>query len=132
MRKKVYVLLLFCLSFFMVCTTMKAYARAVFPPLEAAEANSFHDEPSFIVPESPFFVFTPDYIIPLSPSAGTVCKVPGVKCVDHVVTERCVIDVTGEGLVLSEIRRGHTVEEIQAAVEPRLIVAPDLKEMEED
>ena len=82
MRKKVYVLLLFCLSFFMVCTTMKAYARAVFPPLEAAEANSFHDEPSFIVPESPFFVFTTDYIIPLSPSAGTVCKVPGVKCVD--------------------------------------------------
>ena len=62
------------------------------------------------------------------------CSFPltGVKCVDHVVTERCVIDVTAGGLVLSEIRRGHTVEEIQAAVEPELIVSPDLKEMEED
>lgn len=69
-----------------------------------------------------------------SPKIVNECTFPltGVKCVDHVVTERCVIDVTGEGLVLSEIRRGHTVEEIQAAVEPRLIVAPDLKEMEED
>ena len=27
---------------------------------------------------------------------------------------------------------GHTVEEIQAAVEPVLLVSPDLKEMEED
>ena len=51
---------------------------------------------------------------------------------NHIVTDRCVIDVTGEGLVLSEIRKGHTVEEIQAAVEPKLIVSPDLKEMEED
>ena len=38
---------------------------------------------------------------------------------------------TEEGLVLSELRRGHTVEEIQAAVEPVLHVAPDLREMEE-
>ena len=49
-----------------------------------------------------------------------------------VNTDRCVIDVTGEGLVLSEIRKGHTVEEIQAAVEPQLIISPELKEMEED
>ena len=46
--------------------------------------------------------------------------------------KRQVIDVTEEGLVLSEIRKGHTVEEIQAAVEPVLLVSPDLKEMEED
>ena len=52
--------------------------------------------------------------------------------VDTVVTELAVIDVTEEGLVLSEIRKGHTVEEIQAAVEPVLLVSPDLKEMEED
>lgn len=61
------------------------------------------------------------------------CTYPltAVECVDHIVTERCVIDVTEEGLVLSELRRGHTVEEIQAAVEPVLHVAPDLREMEE-
>ncbi|MFQ9053847.1 MAG: hypothetical protein ACLR5H_12540 [Oscillospiraceae bacterium] len=41
---------------------------------------------------------------------------------DHIVTERCVIDVTPEGLVLSELRRGHSVEEICSAVEPPLIV----------
>ena len=68
-----------------------------------------------------------------SPKIVNECTFPltGVQCVDHIVTERCVIDVTKEGLVLSEIRKGHTVEEIQAAVEPTLIVAPDLKEMEE-
>ena len=40
--------------------------------------------------------------------------------------------MTPEGLVLAEIRKGHTVEEIQAAVEPKLLVAPDLIVMEED
>ena len=55
-----------------------------------------------------------------------------MRCVNHIVTDRCVIDVTGEGLVLSEIRKGHTVEEIQDAVEPQLIISPELKEMEED
>ena len=50
---------------------------------------------------------------------------------DHIVTEQCVIDVTDEGLVLKEIRQGKTPEDIQALVEPRLIVADDLKMMEE-
>lgn len=69
-----------------------------------------------------------------TPKIVNKCSYPltGVECVDHIVTERCVIDVTSEGLVLSEIRKGHTIEEIQEAVEPRLIVSPDLKEMEEE
>ena len=69
-----------------------------------------------------------------SPKGVSRCTLPltAVKCVNHIVTDRCVIDVTEEGLVLSEIRKGHTVEEIQAAVEPVLLVSPDLKEMEED
>lgn len=68
-----------------------------------------------------------------SPKIVKKCTMPltGLKCVDHIVTERCVIDVTKDGLVLTEIRKGHTVEEIQAAVEPKLLVSPDLKEMEE-
>ena len=69
-----------------------------------------------------------------SPKLVKECTLPytGRRCVDHIVTERCVIDVTPEGLVLSELRRGHSVEEICSAVEPPLIVSPELKEMEED
>ena len=69
-----------------------------------------------------------------APKIVNQCTFPltGVGCVDHIVTERCVIDVTSEGMVLSEIRKGHTVEEIQAAVEPKLIISTKLKEMEED
>lgn len=61
------------------------------------------------------------------------CTFPytGRACVDHIVTELCVIDVTQEGLILRELRRGHTPEEIQSKVEPALIVDPNLKEMEE-
>ena len=69
-----------------------------------------------------------------SPKIVKECTLPltAVRCVNHIVTDRCVIDVTGEGLVLSEIRKGHTVEEVQAAVEPKLLIAPGLIEMEED
>lgn len=61
------------------------------------------------------------------------CDYPltAVRCVDHIVTEQCVIDVTGEGLVLREIRQGRTPEDIQAQVEPLLIIPDDLKIMEE-
>lgn len=61
------------------------------------------------------------------------CTLPytGRKCVDHIVTELCVIDVTENGLLLREVRRGHTAEEIQGMVEPALLIAEDLKEMEE-
>ena len=69
-----------------------------------------------------------------SPKIVNQCTLPltAVRCVNHIVTDRCVIDVTPEGLLLSEIRKGHTVEEIQAAVEPKLLVASNLIEMEED
>ncbi len=61
------------------------------------------------------------------------CTLPytGRKCVDHIVTELCVIDVTQQGLVLREVRRGYTAKDIQAMVEPTLLIADDLKEMEE-
>ena len=61
------------------------------------------------------------------------CTLPytGRKCVDHIVTELCVIDVTQQGLVLREVRRGYTAQDIQAMVEPTLLIADDLKEMEE-
>lgn len=68
-----------------------------------------------------------------SPKIVNACALPltGLKCVNHIVTELCVIDVTEAGLVLREVRRGHTPEEIQSKVEPTLIIPADLIEMEE-
>ena len=68
-----------------------------------------------------------------SPKIVNACTLPltGVSCVNHIVTDLCVVDVTTEGLVLREVRKGHTPEEIQSKVEPKLIVDPALKEMEE-
>ena len=64
------------------------------------------------------------------PKVVSGCTLPShrCKCVNHIVTDLCVIDVTKEA-GHCEIRKGHTVEEIQAAVEPVLLVSPDLKEM---
>ena len=53
-------------------------------------------------------------------------------CVNHIVTEQCVIDVTPEGLKLVEIRAGKSPEDIQAQVEPTQIIADDLKIMDEE
>jgi len=42
----------------------------------------------------------------------------------------CLIDVTGQGLVLREMRSDVTLEQVQRLTEPRLIVEDDLKSME--
>jgi 3-oxoacid CoA-transferase subunit B len=59
------------------------------------------------------------------------CTLPltGVKVVETIVTEMGWMKVTREGLVLEEIAPGLSVEEIQKATEPKLIVSPGLKEM---
>ncbi|HEX78265.1 MAG TPA: 3-oxoacid CoA-transferase subunit B [Dehalococcoidia bacterium] len=51
------------------------------------------------------------------------------ECVDLIVTDIAVIEVTREGLVLREHAPGWTAEEVQALTEPRLIIPPDLKEI---
>ncbi|MDC7784366.1 3-oxoacid CoA-transferase subunit B [Rhodoplanes sp. TEM] len=63
-----------------------------------------------------------------APKILKACTYPltGAACVDHIVTEQCVIDVTPEGLVLREVLDGVTPEEIQRQVEPTLVVADDL------
>lgn len=51
-------------------------------------------------------------------------------CVDLIITDLAVIEVTDEGLLLKEIAPGWTAEEAQSLTEAKLIVAPDLKEIE--
>ncbi len=52
------------------------------------------------------------------------------ECVSLVITDMAVIEVTGDGLVLKEIAPGFSPDEIQQATEPRLIISPDMKEIE--
>jgi len=52
-----------------------------------------------------------------------------LKCVDMIVTEMGVIEVTPEGLELKELAPGVSVEDIQAVTEPKLIVKGTPKTM---
>ncbi|MBM4445318.1 MAG: 3-oxoacid CoA-transferase subunit B [Chloroflexi bacterium] len=60
------------------------------------------------------------------------CTYPltAVECVDLVVTDIAVIEVTKKGMVLKEVAPGWTPEEVQKVTGARLIVAPDCHEIE--
>jgi 3-oxoacid CoA-transferase subunit B len=60
------------------------------------------------------------------------CSYPltAAHCVKLIVTDIAVIHVTPEGLVLSETAPGWTVEEVQARTEPKMLISPDLKDIE--
>jgi len=60
------------------------------------------------------------------------CTLPltGVGVVDTIVTELCLIDVTGDGLVLRELRDGITLEEVQRLTEPELRIENVIGRME--
>jgi acetate CoA/acetoacetate CoA-transferase beta subunit len=62
------------------------------------------------------------------------CRLPltAQNQVNMIVTEKCVLEVVPEGLMLTEIAPGLTVEEVKDATEAELIVSPDLKVMLED
>ena len=52
------------------------------------------------------------------------CSLPltGVACVDRIITDYCVLDVTENGLRLVELAPGVTAEQVQSMTEPKLIV----------
>jgi acetate CoA/acetoacetate CoA-transferase beta subunit len=60
------------------------------------------------------------------------CSYPltGKRCVNLIVTDAAVIEVTREGLLLKEIMPRWTVEEVQAITEPKLEISRGLKEIE--
>jgi len=60
------------------------------------------------------------------------CSLPltAVAAVHRVITDLCVLDVDGDGLVLRELAPNVTKEEVQAQTEPTLRIAPDLKTMD--
>jgi 3-oxoacid CoA-transferase B subunit len=62
------------------------------------------------------------------------CTLPltGIKCVNVIVTELAVIEVTARGLTLLERAPGVSVEEIKQATEARLIVEGNIPEMKVD
>ncbi|CAN3702239.1 putative succinyl-CoA:3-ketoacid coenzyme A transferase subunit B [Microbacterium sp. MM2322] len=61
-----------------------------------------------------------------TPKIVDTCSLPltGRGVVDRIITDLAVIDVTDEGLMLTELAPGVTIEEVQDATEPALIVAP--------
>ncbi|MGA8035994.1 MAG: 3-oxoacid CoA-transferase subunit B [Candidatus Acidiferrales bacterium] len=59
------------------------------------------------------------------------CSYPltALECVDTIVTDLAVIDVTPSGLVLREVAPGFTPEEVQAVTEPKLHYEGKMPEM---
>jgi 3-oxoacid CoA-transferase subunit B len=59
----------------------------------------------------------------------TECKLPltGKKCVNTIITELGVYDITPQGLVLREVAPGVTAEDAQNACEPTLRISPELR-----
>ena len=62
------------------------------------------------------------------------CTLPltAPQCVDLIITEMGVMEVTPEGLVVTELHPDYTKEDIQEATGCPLIFSPNLKAMEEE
>lgn len=60
------------------------------------------------------------------------CSLPitGIACVKKVVSELGLFEITEEGFVLMEIAPGVSVEDVKAKTEGRLVISPNLKQIE--
>ena len=59
-----------------------------------------------------------------------IYPITATKVVKLIVTDLAVIEVTDKGLVLKEVAPGVTAEDVQSVTEPKLIISPDLKEIQ--
>lgn len=50
--------------------------------------------------------------------------------VNMIFTDLAVMEITPQGLLLREVAPGLTAEDVQSVTEPKLIISPDLKEIE--
>ena len=57
-----------------------------------------------------------------SPKIVRTCTYPltAIECVDTIITDLAVMDITPEGLMLREVAPGFSPEEVQAVTEPKL------------
>ncbi|HEY8981088.1 MAG TPA: CoA transferase subunit B [Streptomyces sp.] len=64
-----------------------------------------------------------------TPKILTECALPltGKGCVNRIITDLCVLDITGEGLVLVETAPGVSAEEILAKTDAKVIVPEGLE-----
>ena len=60
-----------------------------------------------------------------SPKIVRECSLPytGLACIQRIITDLAVLDVTPEGLVLRELAPGVSLDEVRAKTEPELVVA---------
>jgi 3-oxoacid CoA-transferase subunit B len=67
-----------------------------------------------------------------SPKIVNECSLPltGKHCVQQIITDMAVIDVTEDGLLLRELAPGLSLHDVRAATEPPLVDTYDLREME--
>jgi 3-oxoacid CoA-transferase B subunit len=66
-----------------------------------------------------------------SPKILRACTYPltAIECVNTIITDIAVIDVTPGGLSLREVAPGFSPQEVQQATEPRLLILGKIPEM---
>lgn len=77
-------------------------------------------------------ILTMEHTAKGSPKILKQCRLPLTAAgeVDMIITEMGVMEISPEGIVLTEINPEFTIEQVQEATEARLIISKDLKPMQ--